>query len=784
MVFDRFTRGGAATALVLAAATTSLPAQAQQALPSIDIGAPGVAPARPSPAERQAQIAAPASASPGGPAAARPLAEDNVTYHPENATTALKTNTPIMETPASVQVVPRAVLEDQKFTNISQAANNVSGVIAPDGRQTIGHWIRGFLTYTYYKDGVRFDQNATNNGANTADVDRVEILKGPASILYGRGEPGGVINLVTKQPLDKPYTAIEQQIGSWGAYRTTLDTTGPLTKDGSILYRFNGAWDDSHLFYVNSHTRDYYLAPKLLWNIDTHTNLTVYATFKHAVAQDASLPPAFAGDGPNSVNPAWRAAFGTGGAPWSSLPRNYNATQPWGRADGQEFNIGYAFSRDLNEDWNIRNRFHVQLASFSHYQEFPGGYTNNTPFEFYTGAEFLPSSGTQSYYTSTELTGNFNTFGIGHTLLVGFDYEHFNEYGIGFYDGGPTNNPLAPVYLPFRAYPIDPATFFSYGKKENWYSGYVQDQIKLPYNFFVLAGARYDHIIERDPTTSADPATGVITFGRTTTDKRKVTPRFGLLWRPIPELSFYGSYLTNFGTLNTGTRTPLPPESAWQWEVGAKAELFDKRLTATIAYYDLTKTNIASPDPTDPTGLRAVTTGEARNRGVELDIAGEILPGWKVIGAYSYIASVITKDGVCNVAVGGSACVYDAYTGTLLSPFGNLGKRYGGVPRHSGSLWTSYEIKYGALSGLKFGGGAIARSLIEVDNFNSSHLPGYATVGLFAAYTTQINNYKTTFQINVDNLLDTRYYQVSYPGPYSLETGAPRNFKGSIKVEF
>jgi iron complex outermembrane recepter protein len=776
----RFPRRRVAGALVVACVAAASDALAQQSLPVIDIGATlGASPHAADPQDEKAQ-----PAGPSGPANAQPLAEDNVTYHPENAISALKTNTPIMETPASIQVVPRAVLEDQKFTNIGQAVNNVSGVIAPDGRQALGHWVRGFLTYSYYKDGVRFDQNATNNIANTADVDRVEVLKGPASILYGRGEPGGLVNLVTKQPLEKPYTAIEQQIGSWGSYRTTLDTTGPLTKDGSILYRFNGAWDDTHLFYTNSHGRDYYLAPKLRWNIDAHTNLTVYSTYKHSVSQDVSLPAAFSGDGPNSVDPIWRAVFGTGGAPWANLPRNYNGTQPWGRANGEEFNIGYAFSHDLNEDWNIRNRFHIQLASFTHFQEFPGSFTNNTPFEFYTAAEFLPRSGTQSYYSSTELTGNFDTLGVGHTLLVGFDYEHFAEYGNGFYDSGPNNNPLGPVYLPFRSYPINPATFFDYGKKESWWGAYLQDQIRLPYNFFVLAGGRFDHVIERDPTTSVDAATGLVQSGRTTTDKRKATPRFGLLWRPVPEFSLYGSYLTNFGALNLASRSPVPPESAWQWEVGAKAALFDKRVTATIAYYDLTKTNIASPDPADPTGLRVVTTGEARNRGVEFDVAGEISPGWKVIGAYSYIASIITRDGVCNPNAYSASCVYDAYSGQLITPFGNLGKRYGGVPRHSGSVWTSYDFTYGLLQGLKIGGGAIARSLIQVDNFNSAHLPGYVTLELFAAYTTHINNYKTTFQINVENALDTRYYQISYPGPYSIETGAPLNFKGSVKVEF
>ena len=120
----------------------------------------------------------------------------------------------------------------------------------------------------------------------------------------------------------------------------------------------------------------------------------------------------------------------------------------------------------------------------------------------------------------------------------------------------------------------------------------------------------------------------------------------------------------------------------------------------------------------------------------------------------------------------------------LLSLNGNVGKRLGGVPRNSGSLWTTYEFQDGDLRGLKIGGGAIARSLAQGDNWNDFHTPGYATLALMASYTTQVLDRKTTFQLNVDNLLDTRYYSVGNPNPFAVLTGAPRNFKGSIKMEF
>jgi iron complex outermembrane receptor protein len=780
-------------AMTLAAA--GFPAHGQEALPTIEVGAarPGTpSGARPATAPDQA---------PQSPidAVAQPPKEENDTYRPANAFSATKTNTPIMDTPASIQVVPREVLEDQKFTEISQAVNNVSGVIAPDGRQAFGSWIRGFLTYTYYKDGVRMDQNATNNLPNNVDVDRVEVLKGPASILFGHGEPGGLINLVTKQPLEKPYTAIETQIGSWNTYRTTLDTTGPLTKDNTLLYRLNAAWDDASYFIDNYHTRDYYFAPTLRWDIDPQTYLTLQGTFRKYVGQDSETAPALTGPGPNSTTPWWSFAWGTGGAPATILPRGQNLTQPWGRGNGTEGNAGFLFSHDLNEDWNIKERFHTQLATFTHFELFPASYTNNAPFELYTYPEGLVSSSTQSYYTSTELTGKVKTGFVDHTLFLGVDYQHFNEQGLLYF--GALNGPTATInalfpsltQTNFQPYLLDPTSRLDYGNHETWFGVSFQDQIKLPYNIFILAAGRYDHLRELDPTTN-----------QVTTDAQRVTPRFGLLWRPIPEVSLYGSYLSNFGSLPaTNVGAPLPPESAQQWEVGVKTELFDNKLTATIAYYDLTKQNIAYPVPTDPTGLHQLALGEARNRGFEFDFAGEILPGWKVIGGYSYIASEITKDAHCDPTsysnwvanpFGGPApggCVLDNYSlytlgnPVLLGIFGNEGKRLGGVPRNSGSLWTTYEFQDGSpLKGLKVGGGAVARSLAQGDNWNDYHLPGYATVQLMASYTTNIYDRKTTFQLNVDNLLDTRYIQISYPSAFAIENGAPRSFKGSIKVEF
>ena len=209
---------------------------------------------------------------------------------------------------------------------------------------------------------------------------------------------------------------------------------------------------------------------------------------------------------------------------------------------------------------------------------------------------------------------------------------------------------------------------------------------------------------------------------------------------------------------------PLPPQTAQQWEVGAKTELRDGRFSATVAYFDLTKQNIAVPDPTNP--FLTTTTGEAESRGVELDVAGEILPGWRVIGGYSYLPfAEITRD----VGFDGGPR--------------NQGKRLFNAPRHAGSLWSTYEFQGGDVKGLKLGGGVVAVGQREGNSANSFQIPGYATVNLLASYSMEVGPTKLTAQLNVDNLLDKTFFRAT-DGVNGIFFGAPRTFLGSVRVEF
>jgi iron complex outermembrane receptor protein len=240
------------------------------------------------------------------------------------------------------------------------------------------------------------------------------------------------------------------------------------------------------------------------------------------------------------------------------------------------------------------------------------------------------------------------------------------------------------------------------------------------------------------------------------------------LWRPIPWLSLYGSYTENFGAANSLYNTDgkyLPPQTAQQWEAGVKTELLDGRLSATLSYFDLTKQNIAVTDYSTPTPLTQ-TIGEAKTRGLEFDVVGQVLPGWQVIGTYTFMPfAEVTKDVGSNGGIG------------------NQGKRLFQAPRHTASIWNTYEFQGGEIRGLKLGAGVVAVGQREGNLANTYQLPGYAIVNLLASYPIKMGQNKITAQLNVDNLADKTYYVGSNSGNF-ITFGAPRTVTVSIKADF
>lgn len=675
----------------------------------------------------------------------------NPDYKVSNAGTATKTDTPIMETPYSVTVVPQQVLKDQRFILVEDGIKNVAGVQSSyaNGGESDFFIMRGFENLNLYRDGFLLP-SALSGGTvkrQTANLERVEVLKGPGSILYGRNEPGGVINLVTKRPQASPYHSIEQQFGSYDFYRTLVDSTGAITKDDSLLYRVNLSYENADSFRDFVKTDTVFLAPSFTWNISDRTQANLDIEYQHFDnTNDSGIPP-----------------IGNRPAP---VPISRQTGDPFNNKNvGDRTYVGASWSHEFNDNWKISHRFGAEFldkdSDFTFFIDAAtaDGNLKNLDENFGNGGVRGFNNGIgvsqQNYYTTLNLTGKFNTSILEHTTLYGFDYFVIDNQQAGSeccaaLPIGANFNVFNPTYLtsaPNLA--SNPGTDMT----QEWYGLYWQDQIKFPFNIYGNVGVRYDNATGHNNIDNID-----------TTDDDHFSPRGGVLWKPMEWLSVYGNYSENFGPSNTLFRSrdqqALPPRTGEEWELGAKTEFFNGRLSASFAYFDLIQKNMSVPDPVNPNLSRAI--GEQESRGYEFETAGEILPGWRVIGAYTHMP-------FANIIDDGAG--------------GNTGNRMFHTPRNFGSLWSTYEFLNGDLKGLKFGGGVYASSQSQGTNANTFQLPGYATLNLMTSYSLNVGKSRVTLQLNANNLLDKTYYTGTNTGNM-IGVGAPRIFLGSVKVEF
>ena len=740
----------------------------------------------------------PASAqSPGPPQPATELPRMTVKetiggeYVSPNASTGTKTDTPIMETPLSIEVVPQQVLIDQQDIRIDQALKNVSGVTFTDGGDTsYGNAfdavvVRGFPTDSHLRNGVRIDSFGGDTELFTqalANVESIEILKGPAAILYGAVEPGGVVNIVTKQPQSTPSYSVEQQMGSYDLYRTTVGATGPLNEVGTVLYRVDGSYEASASIVDLGFTRDLFVAPTVKFLLGSSTQVTL--EYEH---KDANF------NGNYAIFPLIESASG------DFVPLFNNPSLNFGERSGvQELTDlgGLNWTTALSDHWSIRQQLLVNLVHDTGPQVTTDGLgplepTNpgSPPAVYRLVSPF--DTHDDLYASYLDVTGHFNTGPVQHTLLFGGDWYRFNSrFVLTISNPNFTPDPtLDSVISLFN--PVHPGTLFGPPQPEFAGTGptesggaHLQDQISVSDELFALAGVRYQHVYEANysgPTLSSltsTPLTGSAT-----------TPRVGLLWRPRTWVSLYGNYAENWGPSNgypSASGGLVPPTSGNQKEVGVKFDAFDGRLSSTFALYDLTKTNIPTPDPENPYVF--LVTGKVRSRGLELDLQGELHPGWNVILNFTDIDAQITASN---------------------DPANPPGTQWPYTPRLIGNLWSTYEFAPEADRSFKLGAGLNAQGSQPALNYSGvlsaqttdyTDIGGYATVSAMAAYRFRAGSYRLMAQLNVSNLLNRRYFsyiELTNPQPYSTYTyqnsvygydrrlyGDPRTLVGSISVQF
>jgi iron complex outermembrane receptor protein len=659
--------------------------------------------------------------------------EQDEGYAPNEATSATRTDTPLRDTPRTIQVIPEQVLEDQAITRVTDAIQNTSGVVQDGGFGGTADQlnIRGFFIDNVFVNGFR--TTFASGFTETANVEQIEVLRGPASVLFGNTEPSGVINVVTEQPLDEPFYEAELRVGNNGFVRPTLDLTGPLNGDRTILYRLNAAYEhfDGYRDFDQDVNR-IFVAPSLEFRLSDATTLNLDFTY---LRDERPLDRGFLAIGRDIID----------------IPVTRFLGEPNDFREIESVTAGYRLEHEFSDNWQIRNQFRLSSSESLDFRAEPEELDEATGILTRT---FRSNDDVyETYALQTDLLGNFLTGSIEHTLLVGVDLRRETVVGNQrrLPDGlTPDIDIFDPIYDVIDRPTRDDLTVT--GRNNNDRSDalgiLVQDQIQLLDNLILVLSGRFDAVSQNNRNNNA---------GETSEqDVTAFSPTVGIVYQPIEPISLYANYARSFQP-NFGTDVEgdfLDPERGTQYEIGVRAELSD-RLVASLAAYEITKSNVATTDPDNPDF--SIGIGEQRSRGIDLNVAGEILSGWNVIASYGLIDAEVTESNDLPA-----------------------GSRVQNVPRNTASLWTTYEIQNGDLQGLGFGLGLFFIDERAGDFSDTFDLPSYLRTD--AAVFYRRDNWRAA--INIQNLFDVEYFRSNNFGRVAIEPGAPLTVVGSLAVEF
>ncbi|KTB69225.1 TonB-dependent receptor [Pseudomonas fluorescens] len=647
-------------------------------------------------------------------------------YRATRSASATKTDTAIRDIPQSISVIPATVLKDLGSTNVERALEFAGGVSKQNnfgGLTLYEYSVRGFTTSEFYQDGFSANRGYPST-PDAANIERIEVLKGPAANLYGRGDPGGTVNIVTKKPQPEAFTTVQTSAGSWDRYRTAVDVNTPLDSEGNVLSRVNLAVEDNHSFRDHVQSKRVFVAPSFSWQLDPDTSLLVESEFvRHSSTFDRGIV-----DAP-----------GVSRSTFLGEPND-------GDIDNHNNRLQATLEHHLNDAWKLRLASHYKQGSLwgdaSENRALNiDGHTVNRRYR-------ERSTGWHDSITQLELRGLFDIGSWQHELLVGTEYEDYRKkervttiagspYAIDIYN---------PVYGQPKPNGQRSGTDFFEQTKSHALN--LQDQIVFTDRLRGMVGARFEHFEQRIDDFTRNHAKAEQTHDA-------FTQRAGLLYQLTPQVGVFANASTSFKP-NSGLgadNKSFKPEEGVGYEVGIKSELFDDRLSATLAAFHIEKENVLTLDPA--TNLnRAV--GKARSQGLDLQLTGQVTDAVRVIGAFAYIDAEVTK-------------------GDKVIP---AGSRILGVAKRSGSLLGVYEFQDGALRGSDLGAAFTYVGDRSGEAGTDFELPAYHTVDLLAHYKATDN---VTVGLNLNNLFDEKYYERSYSN-YWISPGEPRNLTVSLTL--
>lgn len=653
-------------------------------------------------------------------------------YRARRSITGAKGDSLISDTPASVQVVPHQVLEDQNATRASDALKNVSGVTSATGsyRYFNDFTIRGFLLNgnNYFRDGLRDD--SFSQSQSLYGVERVEVLKGPASLLYGASQPGGSLNFISKLPTATPSYQAEVGYGTDNHWLGMFDASGPVTQDKSIRYRLIAAMDQTDRFVDNMDSTRRYLNGTVQFGADRDTTFTLQGEYRE-------------GSEPNFYGVP---AYGTVDTSRIKLPRSRSFQEPSDSRDYFVVSLTGTLDHRFNDTWSSR----TQVRGTIHEYEY-SGYIPASLNAARTAVNRNYTLGKQepySYNFDSNLTGKFDIGSMPNTLIVGIQ----SDYSTNKVETWRQAGTLPAISLTNPVYGTRPAALAlqnNYRGRSFSKSLYAQNQLELTPEVQIIVGARLDNV-----TQDLIDATSNRTLTR---DDTELTSRVGAIYKPTSKLSFYTaysqSYLPNSPSTIDRNGNNFGPESGTQVEAGVRYDLLPG-LSASAAIFQIDRQDALATDPLNAT--RAVQVGEQRSRGLEIDVAGEITKGWNVIGTYTYTKAEIRKD-----------TVYAA------------GNEMPNVAKHSARLWSVYDYALDDRSGVGIGAGVNWVGSRQGDLGNTFKLASYALVDGLLYY--RYDGMKVS--LNATNLLDEEYIEGS-TSAVRVYQGEPRQVMLRLSSKF
>ncbi|MDB6445694.1 TonB-dependent siderophore receptor [Pseudomonas sp. 21TX0197] len=650
-------------------------------------------------------------------------------YTASQASTASKSDVPIKEEAQSINVVTQQTLDDYQVRSLNDAMKFVSGVSQGNtlGGSRDSLVKRGFGTNddgSILRDGVR-----SNLGHNfSATTERVEVLKGPASLLYGALEPGGLINVISKKPEYTQGTTLSGSAYSEGGGTMALDTTGPLGDTG-LAYRLiaeRGHEDYWRNYGVNESTL---VAPSLAWTGERASLNLSYEYNEYS-------------------NPFDRGTVFRNGHP-VDIDYDKRLDEPWAKSVGIRETATARFEYELSEAWKTRVTYGWNNDRYSLSIAQPSQLTGNILRRAANGAHYDD----ETRYASWDFIGKQELFGQRHDLLVGVDNQVSDQYRGKTYRGVAQGgfDITAPVYGGLAEPGRINAAQSNLSNQLTSSSIYLKDNWHLDDRWILVFGGRYQHY-DQYTTQGLVPASPV-----RDDNGDAFVPFLGVVYKASETLSLYGNYSRSFkpnDVVDKDSRT-FKPEEGRSYEIGAKYDPLPG-LNINLALFDIVKKNVVTT--VDEVSEAA---GKVGSQGLELDITGRLSDRWDLIGTYAYTHTEILDDP------------------------DDEGHRLADAPKHTASLYLSHHLNVPAEFGA-WHAGAGARYVGEraANNANDFWLSSYTVADAFLRWESPVLGHKTSLQLNVDNLFDKQYYPSSTGSELQVNVGEPRTARLSASVTF